>query len=105
MPLSLSVTCPDIDTAREIAQAALEQKLAACANILPGVESHFWWDGQLSREAEVLLVFKTSDAHQTELAQLVTREHPYDLPAVTWSKDGAPDAVAAWIDAETRSGG
>ncbi|MDJ0860308.1 MAG: divalent-cation tolerance protein CutA [Dinoroseobacter sp.] len=105
MPLSVSVTCPDIETARSIARSALERKLVACANVLPGVESHFWWEGQVSHESEVLLVLKTTDAHRAHLVALVAQEHPYDLPALTWSADGAPDAVTDWIAAETKSGG
>lgn len=105
MPLSVSVTCPDMDAARAIARSALEARLVACANILPGVESHFWWEGQLSMDSEVLLVFKTTEAHRPQLLGLIEQAHPYDLPAISWSPDGAPDAVLEWIAVETGSGG
>jgi periplasmic divalent cation tolerance protein len=104
MPLSVSVTCPDLDTARHIARAALEARLVACANILPRVESHYRWQDALVQDDEVLLVFKTRAACRAALTALIARTHPYDLPAITWSQDNAPDAVVDWIEAETRSG-
>jgi len=107
MPVSLSVTCPDLETARRIASAALRARLVACANIVPGVESHYWWQGTLERDSEVLLSFKTTPGHRDALAALIAAQHPYDLAAVSWSQDGAPQAVEAWIEAETKppSGG
>lgn len=44
---------------RRLAKAALEAKLAACANIVPAIESHYWWEGELESSDEVLLIFKT----------------------------------------------
>ncbi len=105
MPLTVSVTCPDIDSARALAHAALEARLVACANILPEVESHFWWEGKLSQEKEVLLMLKSSEHHRAQLVSLLDARHPYDLPAITWSADGASDRVSGWIAEETGSGG
>lgn len=105
MPLSVSVTCPDVETAGEIAQAALQARLVACANILPRVESHFWWEGRLTQDTEVMLVLKSTEAHRAQLVALIGQIHPYDLPAITWSVQGAPDAVVEWISVETSSRG
>ena len=52
------VTAPDIELARRLAKAALEAKLVACANIVPAIESHYWWEGKLESSDEVLIVFK-----------------------------------------------
>ena len=52
------VTAPDIKLARNLAKAALETKLAACANIIPHVESHYWWDEKIENESEVLIFLK-----------------------------------------------
>ena len=52
------VTAPDIKLARNLAKAALETKLAACANIIPSVESHYWWNEKIENESEVLIFFK-----------------------------------------------
>ena len=50
------VTASDLTVARELASGILENRLAACANLVPGVESHYRWEGKLCAEAEVLMV-------------------------------------------------
>ena len=74
------VTAPDKKAARRLAQAALEERLAACANLVPGVESHYWWRGKMERGAEVLLIFKTTSTRLAALEKLVIELHPYDTP-------------------------
>ena len=54
------VTAPDLKTARRLAQAALAARLAACVNLIPRIESHYWWQDKLESATEVLLVFKTT---------------------------------------------
>ncbi len=56
------VTAPNLKTARKLAKAALELRLVACANIVPRVESHYWWQGKIESAAEVLLILKTTAA-------------------------------------------
>lgn len=99
--LHLSTTCPDIGTAKSIARAALLDRLCACANILPGVVSVFHWQGAVEEEAEVLLVFKTTEARRQGLIALIERLHPYDLPVITWEEVGTTGAAAEWVAAET----
>jgi periplasmic divalent cation tolerance protein len=74
------VTAPDMDLARRLAKAALEAKLAACANIVPAVESHYWWKGKLESSDEVLLIFKTRQQLLPKLERAVREVHPYDTP-------------------------
>lgn len=74
------VTAPDLKTARRLAIAALEAKLIACANLVPRIESHYWWQGKLERGNEVLMILKTTRACLAKLEKLVVREHPYDTP-------------------------
>lgn len=74
------VTAPDLKTARGLAQAALSAKLVACANLVPKIESHYWWQGKLESGAEVLILFKTTRAKQAALEKLIVAEHPYDTP-------------------------
>ena len=76
------VTAPDLPTARKIAKAALRAKLIACANIVPRVESHYWWKGKLERNAEVLMILKTTRAQLSALEKTIVRIHPYDTPEV-----------------------
>ncbi len=74
------VTAPDMDLARHLAKGALEAKLAACANIVPAVESHYWWKGKLESSDEVLLIFKTRQQLLPKLERAVREIHPYDTP-------------------------
>ena len=72
------VTAPDIDTARALARAALEARFCACAQLIPGVESHYWWQGKLETSQEVLVLFKTVRPLVESLQALVLKQHPYD---------------------------
>ena len=92
------VTAPDADTARKLAQAALTKKLAACANLIPGVESHYWWQGKLDQSAEVLIIFKSTLLLQTALRDCVLANHPYETPEfITLPIDFGSDAYLSWI--------
>lgn len=102
-PLHLSVTCPDLETAKLLARRALSARLVACANILPGLSSLYWWQGTLCEDAEILLSFKTLEAHRPALSALIAQGHPYDLPAITWVVVGMSDELAAWVAEETDS--
>jgi periplasmic divalent cation tolerance protein len=74
------VTCGSMAEARKIGRAVVEKKRAACANIVPGVESIYRWKGKMERTREVLLLIKTSAAHLRELEREVKRQHTYDVP-------------------------
>lgn len=74
------VTAPNLKTARMLAKAALSAKLIACANLVPKIESHYWWQGKMESSAEVLLVLKTTKAKLSELEKLILARHPYDTP-------------------------
>jgi periplasmic divalent cation tolerance protein len=74
------VTAPDLKTARALAKAALRAKLIACANLVPKVESYYWWQGKIESGAEVLLMLKTPKSKLAALEKLVLAKHPYDTP-------------------------
>lgn len=74
------VTVPDLKTARALAKAALAAKLIACANLVPKIESHYWWQGKLESSAEILLVLKTTKSKLAALEKLILAKHPYDTP-------------------------
>ena len=73
-------TTPDINTARKLSRAALKARLIACANILPKVESHYWWKEKIESSGEVLLFLKTSRRRMGALEKLIIGMHPYDTP-------------------------
>jgi len=74
------VTCASVAEARRIGRGAVEKKLAACANILVGVESIYRWKGKVERAREVLVVMKTTVARLRELEREVKRVHSYEVP-------------------------
>jgi periplasmic divalent cation tolerance protein len=74
------VTAPDLKTARALAKFALQAKLIACANLVPRIESHYWWNGKIESGAETLLIFKTTRLKLAALEKLVLARHPYETP-------------------------
>jgi periplasmic divalent cation tolerance protein len=78
--LLVFMTAPDAEMARQIARAALEARCVACANLIPQVESHYWWQGKLDQSNEVLVLFKTLRSHLPKLEEVVLGIHPYDTP-------------------------
>ncbi len=74
------VTAPDLKTARTLARAALKARLAACANLVPKMESHYWWQGKIESSAEILIIFKTRKSRLEALEKLMMARHPYDTP-------------------------
>jgi periplasmic divalent cation tolerance protein len=96
------VTAPDMKTARHLARAAVFHRLAACANLIPGLESHYWWDGKMESSREVLLLFKTRAGRLRKLEQLILSEHPYDMPEfVVLPLAAGAEKYLAWLKRET----
>ncbi|HUF11932.1 MAG TPA: divalent-cation tolerance protein CutA [Longimicrobiales bacterium] len=76
------VTTPDVESARALARTLVEERLAACGNVVPGIVSVYRWQDAVREDAEALLVLKTSDAQLRTLTDRVTELHPYDVPEV-----------------------
>ena len=76
------VTAPDADKAAELGRALVEQKLVACANVIPTVRSIYRWEGRIEDGSEALLVLKTPRFKLKELMDRVTEIHPYEVPEV-----------------------
>ena len=74
------VTCGSMGEARKIGRSVVEKKLAACANIVPGVESIYRWKEKVERAREVLVVIKTTAVRLRELESEVKRLHSYEVP-------------------------
>ncbi|MBD8527844.1 divalent-cation tolerance protein CutA [Pseudomarimonas arenosa] len=95
-------TCPDSASAERLAAALVEQGLAACVNLLPGIRSIYRWQGTIEQGEEVLLLIKSRDALFTELSAAVLRLHPYELPELIAVKvDSGLPAYLDWLRAET----
>jgi periplasmic divalent cation tolerance protein len=76
------VTAPSKDVGRDVALALLEQKLAACVNVVPSIASLYTWEGELRSDEEVLLVIKTVAAAFDALTAAVRAVHPYEVPEI-----------------------
>jgi periplasmic divalent cation tolerance protein len=63
-----------------LAKAALTARLVACANLIPGLQSHYWWQGKIESGKEVLILFKTTRRNLPALEKLILKQHPYDTP-------------------------
>ena len=93
------------DEANNMAHALMEKRLAACINIVPKIESFYWWDDAVQRDEEALLIVKTTRQRIDELMRYVQVNHPYDLPEVISLplSEGLPDYIA-WVKKETEEG-
>ena len=106
--MSALIWCPfaDAASAEAAAQQLLDERLVACANILPPMRSLYTWQGARGETTEVAVLFKT-DASALELATARLAEiHPYDSPAVLgWRTDTAAKPTAEWLQDAVRGAG
>ena len=95
------VTAPNIKAARALAKVALESRLIACANLIPKLESHYWWRGKLESSPEVLLILKTRSSHLKRLERLILAHHPYDTPEfIALPLKSGTNRYLEWLGAE-----
>ena len=100
------VTAPDEETGRRLATALVQERLAACANLLGGVTSIYRWQGEVEHASEVLLVLKTRADRADALRERVVALHPYEVPEVVFlevSEGHVP--YLDWVREESRPRG
>ncbi|MCW8129471.1 MAG: divalent-cation tolerance protein CutA [Planctomycetota bacterium] len=98
----LLVTAPK-EKAEGLARALLKERLIACANLLPGATSLFWWDGKIDTARETLMVLKAPARNVRKLLARIPALHPYDVPEVlVLNVAAAYRPYAKWVDAETK---
>ena len=95
-------TYPSVVEAERAGRAIVERRLAACVNILPGMVSHYWWQGVLERGEEAVMIFKTRASLAEKLRAAVKASHSYTTPSILVLpiEGGDPDYLR-WICAET----
>jgi periplasmic divalent cation tolerance protein len=95
-------TAPDPTTAEKLARGAVEARLAACVNVLPGAVSFYFWEGQMHRDAEFVLLFKSREKLLPELTRFIREKHPAKLPEViALSVSGGDKQYLDWVVAST----
>src|SRR5512138_1458287 len=95
------VTAPDLGTARKLAGVVLRQRKAACVNLVPQIESHYWWQGKLEQGGEVLMIFKTTAKCLPDLEETILKHHPYDTPEIiTFRLESGTGRYLSWVRKE-----
>jgi periplasmic divalent cation tolerance protein len=104
--LVVLVTAPTPERAAELARALVEERLAACGNVVPGLRSIYRWEGQVHDEPEALLLLKTTRERFEALRERVLALHPYQVPeVVALAVEAGSAPYLAWIASELPSGG
>lgn len=95
------VWCPfgSVGEARNVSTALLDEKLVACANIIPGVISLYEWDGERGEAGEVGVLFKTHESRVEAMTARLAQLHSYETPAIMqWDASAFPAATGAWLE-------
>lgn len=103
-PVLVYTTCPATDMAESIGAALVDQGLAACVNIFPGMTSIYIWQGERHRDSEVVMIVKTMAARADAAMAAIRERHPYSNPALlVLAVDGGSADFVAWIAEQTAS--
>jgi periplasmic divalent cation tolerance protein len=97
------ITASSEKEARRIAELLLEQRKAACINIVSGIDSKFWWKGKIDSSRESLLIIKTRASMFPKVIELVKTVHSYEVPEIIAIPIiGSNDDYLEWIDTEVK---
>jgi periplasmic divalent cation tolerance protein len=100
--LELHVTMPDKDRATALARALVDEGLAACVNIIPGVRSIYRWEGKLQEDDEVLCLIKTRPGVLDRARARILTLHPYEVPEIlAFAVDDGSPAYLEWLRKST----
>lgn len=95
-------TYPSLVEAEKAGRNAVEQRLAACVNILPGMVSHYWWEGKIERGEEVVMILKTRASLADRLRKVLKAGHPNAVPAImVLPVESVEDTYLRWMMTET----
>ncbi len=95
------ITTSDRDEALRIGRALVASRLAACINVLEGMQSVYWWEGRMEESHECVLLAKTRSEHAEELVAMVKGLHSYACPCVVyWPLTGGNADYLGWIEKE-----
>jgi len=95
-------SCPDAERARTIARTLVEERLAACVQVVPGIHSVYRWEEAIREDNEALLLVKTTQARVQPLMARIAELHPYQVPEIlALDADAAARPYLEWLAAET----
>jgi periplasmic divalent cation tolerance protein len=101
--LLVLTTAPDAEAAQRLGRALVEERLVACASVVPGLTSIFRWQGRIQSDGEVLLLLKTQRARLSQLERRLPELHPYEVPELlALSVAGGLEKYCEWVVEETR---
>ena len=101
--VTVYATFADAAEAERIGRTVVEERLAACINLLAPCTSFYWWEGKVTQAAEVPAILKTSLARADALIARITELHSYNVPAIAvWPIERLPASFADWVDVELR---
>ncbi len=96
------ITCSNFEEAKKIGRKLIEERLAACVNIIEKINSIFWWQGKIEDTNESLLIAKTNEKNLDDLINRVKELHSYTIPAILAIKiEKGYEAFLRWLDKET----
>ncbi|HET7307824.1 MAG TPA: divalent-cation tolerance protein CutA [Gammaproteobacteria bacterium] len=102
--LTLFCTCPDAACAEGIAKTLVEERLAACVNLVPGLHSFYRWEDRVRDDSEVLLIVKTARERFKAVEARIGELHPYELPELVAVPITTGNArYLAWLRNESSS--
>ena len=93
------VTVPNVDVGKTIARVLLEERLAACINVVPAISSLYWWQGKIQEDQEGLILIKTSQDSIQALQDRLHELHPYDTPEfIAIAVDQVSAKYLGWLE-------
>jgi periplasmic divalent cation tolerance protein len=104
--IEVHVTMPGTEQATALARALVDEGLAACVNIVPGVRSIYRWEGKIEESDEVLCLIKTRPEIFERLRRRIVELHPYEVPEIlSFAVDAGSPAYLDWVRAATAGSG
>lgn len=92
-------TSGSLDEARRVSRYLVQERLVACAQIIPWIESNYMWNNQLETSQESKITFKTLLEHYDEVKKVIERNCKYEVPEITWMKiDGGNQSYLQWLE-------
>ncbi len=102
--LIVLTTTPTEEEAEQLARQMVEQKLAACVQVLPNIKSIYFWEGRIQKEGENLLLIKTLDDRYSDLEKFILEQHSYEVPEiVALNPEHVSGSYLKWLSEFIRS--